>query len=332
MSVTMRDVAQKAGVSIKTVSRVVNNQGEIAEATRQRVLAVIKELGYHPNRVAQAMITQRTHTIGFVIPDITNPFFPEVAQGIQDLARERDYNVFMCNAAGSPEENVYALHSLAAQGVDGIILWTSSISHENLIAFADGYRPIAVVNRHLEHPSISQIIVDNYQGAMLAVDHLVGLGHTKIAMLAGYKDTPSKGRRGRVRGFYDALQEHGLTVVPDWIVPGSPRLARGYEATFQLLSQAPQISAIFAYNDLLAMGAIRACHDLGRRVPDDCAIVGFDDIRFAEMITPRLTTVHYDKYALGRQTAKRLLEMVENPDTHFPTIYVGVKLVVRESA
>ncbi|MCK4316261.1 MAG: LacI family DNA-binding transcriptional regulator, partial [Anaerolineae bacterium] len=170
---TMRDVARKAGVSIKTVSRVVNNQGEISEATRQRVLAIIDELGYRPNRIARAMVTQRTHTIGLVIPDITNPFFSEMTRGVQGLAQVRDYNIFLCSSDEDPQEALQALHSLAAQGVDGIILFAYRASDDDLKAFADNYRPIVFINRSFEHPNVSLIMVDNYRGARLAVDYLI---------------------------------------------------------------------------------------------------------------------------------------------------------------
>lgn len=330
MTVTMRDVAQKAGVSIKTVSRVVNDQGEIAEATRQRVQAAITELGYRPSRLARAMVTQRSHTVGLVIPDITNPFFPEVARGVQDLAQARDYNVFMCNTDEDAHEDLQTLHSLADQAVDGIIVFSSMVGDDKLSAFADRFRPIVTINRFFEHPSVSLIFVDNYRGARLAMAYFFEKGHTAIAMLTGNSASPQKIRR--VRGYCDALTEAGLPVNQQWIIPNTPNMINGYKATHQLLTQYPHITAIFAYNDLLALGALRACHELGRRVPQDCAVIGFDDIQLASMVTPALTTVHYDKYALGQIAMNRLFEMIEDPQGTFSPIEVGVKLMIRESA
>lgn len=329
MSVTMRDVAAKAGVSIKTVSRVVNDQGEIADATRQRVLVAINELGYRPSRIARAMVTQRSHTVGLVIPDITNPFFPEVARGVQDLAQSRDYNVFICNTDENAQEDLQTLHSLADQAVDGIIVFSSMVSDDKLSAFADSFRPIITINRHFKHPSVGLVIVDNYHGARLAMDHLFEKGHTAIAMLTGNSASPQKIRR--VKGYCDALTEAGLPVNQNWIIPDTPNMANGYKATRRLLTQYPQITAIFTYNDLLALGTLRACYELGRRVPQDCAVIGFDDIQLATMVTPSLTTVHYDKYALGQLAMKRLFEMIENPEAVFSPIEVGVKLAIRES-
>lgn len=329
MPVTMRDVAQKAGVSIKTVSRVVNDQGEISDETRQRVMTAITELGYRPSRIARAMVTQRTHTVGMVIPDITNPFFPEVARGVQDLAQAKDYNVFICNTDEYGQEEMQTLYSLADQAVDGIIVFTSIVSDEKLRAFADSFRPIIIINRYFEHPNVGLVIVDNYRGARLAMAHLLEKGHTAIATFTGNSASPAKIRR--VRGYSDALTEAGLPVNQNWIIPDTPNMTNGYQATRQLLTQYPQITAIFAYNDLLALGALRACFELGRRVPADCAVIGFDDIQFASMVTPSLTTVHYDKYALGQMAINRLFEMIETPQATFSSIDVEVKLMIRES-
>ncbi|MEW5961685.1 MAG: LacI family DNA-binding transcriptional regulator, partial [Chloroflexota bacterium] len=278
MPVTMREVAQKAGVSIKTVSRVVNEQGEISEATRERVLAAIGELGYRPSRIARAMVTQRTRTVGFIIPDITNPFFSEVARGIQDTAQANGYNVFICNTEEDPAEHLQILYSLADQGVDGLIIFSSVVGDEDLNHFADSFRPIVAINRLTDHPHISRIIVDNYRGARLAVDHLVARGHTAVGMLSGPSGI-SLGRIRRVEGFCDGLAAHGLPLRDEWLVKVPPGMSHGREAVHRLLTGYPEITALFCYNDLLALGAIRACRDLGRRVPEDCAIVGFDDIQ-----------------------------------------------------
>ena len=332
MPVTMRDVAQKAGVSIKTVSRVVNNQGELAESTRQRVLSVIEALGYRPNRVARGLVTQRTYSIGLVVSDITNPFFPEVARGAQDIAWANGYNVFLCNTDGDPDQERATLQSLADHAVDGIIVYPSYDSKERLIAFADYYHPIVVINLFFEHPGVSHLLVDNYQGAKLAVDYLRAKGHTAIGMLTGVQD-PTPDRVRRIQGFQETLAASDIQVVNDWIVPSrDPTFECGYEAARKLLTTYPQITAVFAYNDLLALGAIRACHDLGRVVPTSCAIIGYDDILWAETATPALTSVRVDKYDLGRQAMTRLLAMLDAPETTFQPIHLDVELVLRESA
>ena len=328
MSVTMRDVARKASVSISTVSRAINKQGEISEETRQKVLAAVEELGYRPSKVARALVTHRTETIGLIMSDITNPFFPEFARGVMDTAEARGYSVFLYNSDGKAEQELRAIHALADHAVDGIILFPT-YNEEELKAFAEHYMPLVVMNRRFEHPRIGLVLTEIRRGAKLAVDYLVSKGHTAIGMIAG--PIPLD-RMQRALGFRDALVAHGLPIVEEWIVPGTPVLERGKETARRLLSEYPQITALFAYNDLLAMGAIQACKEMGRRVPEDCAIVGFDNIAFASMIAPPLTTVHVNKYDLGRRAMIRMFEMLDNPGVSFSPIYVDVQLVIRRSA
>jgi LacI family transcriptional regulator len=277
-------------------------------------------------------VTQRTHTVGLVVGDITNPFFPAFARGVSDAAQAQGYNVFLCNTDGHPEKELHLLHSLADHAVDGIILYPSYESYHNLTTFAARYRPLVVINYLFEHPGVSLIMVDHHRGARLAVDYLVSQGHMAIAMLTGVLP-PSFSKVRRIQSFCEALTAHGLSMTEAWLVPNpEPSFEHGYEATLQLLTQFPQITAIFAYNDLLALGAIRACDQLGRRVPADCAIMGFDDIRWAATASPTLTTIRVDKYGLGEQAMTRLLAMLENPEASFPPIWLDVDLIVRESA
>lgn len=330
MPITLRDVARKAGVSVKTVSRVVNNQGEISEETRQRIASVIREMGYRPNLVARGLVTQRTHTLGLVVPDITNPFFPEVARGVQDAARHRNYNVFLCNSGEDQQEELNALHSLAGQGVDGIIISPCHSTGENLAKFADEFSPIVTINHLYTHPHISMVLTENAQGAKLVVEYLISKGHRRIGMVAGLEKSLNRGRR--IYGFTEAMKAQGLEILIENIEEATPKVESGYSAALSLLAKQPQLSAIFVYNDLMALGVLQACRMLGRRVPEDCAVVGFDDIQIAGLIYPALTTVHLDKYRLGQEAVGRLLEMLEQPTTNFPPISLEVELVIRQSA
>lgn len=329
--VTIEDVARVAGVSRQTVSRAINNKNEISPETRKRVMDAVEKLGYRPSRVAQGLVTQRTYTVGLVVGDITNPFFPEVARGAQDTAWAKGYNVFLCNTDGDPRQECSTLHSLADHAVDGIIVYPSYDSQENLTNFAAHYQPLVVVNYVFEHPGVSQVMINNRRGAKLAVEHLISKGHTAIGMLSGVQ-SPAPSRVRRIQGFRETLLEHNLPVVEAWIVPSlEPTFECGYEAAKQLLTKHPQVTAIFAYNDLLALGAMRACHELGRHIPGDCAIIGFDDIQWAATATPALSSVRIDKYELGRQAMTRLLEMLEAPAATFPPIWLDVELIARES-
>jgi len=327
---TLRDVARRAGVSVKTVSRVVNNQAEVSEDTRQRVLDAIAALGYRPSKLARGLVTQRTDTVGLILGDINNPFFPEFARGVLDVAEANGYDVFVCNSDGDWQREIRTMQSLIDHAVDGIIIFPTFELQNHLPMLAGQGKPIVAINRPLQYPGLSRIMIRSRLGARLAVTHLINKGHTAIGMIAG-QAWPVE-RLERVQGYMEALRAHGLPVHREWIVSVPPVLEQGRQAALQLLSQYPEITALFTYNDLLALGAIRACQALGRRVPEDCAIVGFDNIPLADQVFPALTTVHVDKYGLGQLAMRRLIEMLAAPDGDFPPIHSDVELVVRQSA
>jgi len=328
MSVTLRDVAQTAGVSINTVLRVITAQPNVIEKMDAHVQAVMAELAYQPAALRAALAT-RKNRVGIVIADITNPYFAAVVRGAQDMARYYGAHIVLCNTNESQEEELYNLQSLAQQGVDGLLVFPGYYTSENLAIVAEHFRPIVVINHDLTHPNVSLIFTKNYEGARMAVDHLVDRGHRRIGMLAGRELASARGQR--VRGFRDALTAQGLPVVEDHIIGGAPTQERGYENAMILLTQFPELTALFAYNDLMALGALKACRDLGRRVPDDCAVVGFDDTVFAALTMPALTTIRLDKYTIGQEAMGRLFDMVELPNTTFAPIELDVDLVVRES-
>lgn len=327
--VTIRDVASLAGVSHQTVSRVINKSERVTPETRERVEAAIKELGYQPNRLAQSLVTQKTRTIGLVVADITNPFYFEVARGVQDAALDQGYNVFVCNTDDCPQGEKDILNLLAAQEVDGVIMATASSSDEDLLAFADNYKPFVIINREIEHPKASIVNVDICKGAKLAIEHLIKRGHRNIGMLTHEGHNPDEVRR--VLGYRETLLSHNIIPKDNWLVLAPPNLTGGYNATQKLLTNTPDITAIFTYNDLMAIGALRSCHDMGLKVPDDCAIIGFDDIKFSAMQNPSLSSIRYGKYAIGQMAITRLLRVIEEPDQVFPPISVDVELVIRES-
>ncbi len=327
--ITIKDVAKEAGVSRQTVSRAMNDKSEISPATKERVMAAVQALGYRPNRLAQGMVTQRTFTVGLIVSDITNPFFPEVARGVQDRAQAHNYNTFLCNTDDTEEGEMSVLRSLAAQPVDGIILFAHKASEADLRAFAQNYRPIVMVNRPFSHQHVSTLIVDNFSGAQMAVEQFVQSGHTHMGMIANRDFGPSQMRR--VQGFQQTLAAHGLPAADSRICSDAPTLEGGYAATQALLMRHPETTAVFAYNDLMAIGAIRACKDAGRRIPDEVSIIGFDDISMAAMVTPSLSSVHVNKYDIGQNAMARILQMLEQPDAVFPEQNMAVELILRES-
>lgn len=326
---TIEDVARAAGVSRQTVSRAINSRSEISPATYERVMEAVRRLGFHPSWVARGLATHRTGAWGLVVPDITNPFFPEIARGVQDTARAGDYSVFLCHTDESAATEVQVLNALAAQPVDGILLFGSRISDAELADFATTYRPLIVLNRWLAQPGVGMVLVDNHGGAAMAVHHLAERGHRTIGLLAGPPSSPSS--LERVAGYRDSLVAQGLRVDESLIVPGAPTLEGGIAAATELLTHRPEVTALLAYNDLVALGAVQACSSLGRRVPADCAVIGFDDVRLASLVSPALTTIRVDKYRLGTLAAQCLLTLLDDPSASPPPIHVPVELVVRAS-
>jgi LacI family transcriptional regulator len=334
MAVTMRDVAATAGVSIRTVSRVVNGQGEISEDTRQRVMSVIQRMGYRPNLLARGLVTQRTRTIGMIIADITNQFFATVVSGCQEIARQQGYNIFLCSNSLDVDEEEHQLRSLVAQGVDGIILFPLYNSRvETLQEIAQNHCPIIVINAVVEHPNIGVVLTEIYQGAAEALDHLIQRGHRQIGMLAGAYLQGSVARGQRIAAYRETLVRHGIPVREELIRLSEGTIEGGYAAARSLLTEQPEVTAIFAYNDMLAVGALRACQDLGRQVPEQCALVGFDDIPWTELVSPTLSSVRIDQRKLGRQAMQNLLHRL-NPGADPPPAVttLGVELIVRESS
>lgn len=329
MPVTMRIVAEEAGVSIKTVSRVVNNQGEIAEDTRHRVLAAIEKLGYRPSKIARALVTQRTDTIGLLVGDIANPYFSEVARGVMDAAQAQAYDVFIYNTDDVLEKR--ALYSLIDHNVDGAIIYPTYENLEWLNEFSSPDQPMVMVNVTLEpHPGLGIVCSHIEEGANIATSYLIEQGHQTIGMIAG--EVAPLNIIKRVTGYRKALEEHGYAFHEDLVILGEPQIQHGFEATKILFERFPQMTAIVCYNDLLAMGALKRCKELGIRVPEDCAITGYDNVVFAALVDPPLTTIHVDKYEIGAQAANLLLDMLKEPQKTFPPIYVDTELIVRTSA
>ena len=254
MPVTMRDVAEAAGVSIKTVSRVVNKQGELADDTRQRVLDAIDQLGYRPSKVARALVTQRTDTISLLVGDIANPYFSEVARGVMDAAQVEDYEVFICNTDNGSEKR--ALFSLIDHNVDGAIIYPTYENLDWLNKFSKPGQPVVLVNSILEpHPGQGVVRTRIRKGADLATTYFIEQGHRLIGMIAG--EVAPLELIKRVVGYRQALERHGIAFREDMVMIGAPQVNHGYEAAKLLIERFPQMTAIFCYNDLLAMGALK---------------------------------------------------------------------------
>jgi LacI family transcriptional regulator len=310
--VTIKDVALHAEVSVTTVSHVVNATRFVSENARQRVNDAISELKYVPSALARSLKNNQTHTIGMMIPNCTNPFFAELIRGIEDTCFAAGFNVILCNSDDDPHKQRKYIRVLTEKQVDGIIVFSSGGDSELSEALREVLMPKILIDREVEHVSADLVELDHEAGAWLATRHLVSLGHRRIATITGPLDlAPARYRRD---GYRRAMDEAGLAVNPTWEVEGGFTSELGYSAMQRLLALGQMPSAVFASNDLMAIGAICAATAHGLRVPQEISVIGFDDIALATYSSPPLTTVAQPKHQLGSLAATLLMERIENPD------------------
>jgi LacI family transcriptional regulator len=330
---TQQDVARLTGVSRATVSYVINNRSDgtvrISEETRRRVLEAVEKLGYQPNVLARSLRRGKTHTIGVIVPDNRNPFFAEVARGIEDTSFERGYSVILCNSDGDLEKELLYTNVLAEKQVDGILFVAAGASTKNMQALQQRQIPVAVIDREIPDVAVDSVLTDNARGGRLATRHLLDLGHRRIGCITGPLDiTPSA---ERVTGYRQAMEEVGSSVDEAYLLKGDFQYQGGFQAARMLLSTGDSLTAIFACNDLMAIGAISAALELGRQIPADLSVIGFDDVGAASFSNPRLTTVVQPKYSMGVMAAEMLLERILDPDIPPRRRVLDVSLLVRQS-
>jgi len=331
MKITIKDIAKMADVSTATVSKVVNNKDKnISEATRQRILALIEEYNYVPNRVASSMVTKKTHSIGLVIPDIANPFFPEIARGVEDIANKHGYHVILCNTDNDLKKEVAYIAMLQEKMVDGIILTASAMRASDTLDLSRIHVPVITVDRDVEEEKIKgKIIVDNASGAYEAVRYMLENGYKRILHLAGpYTSEPS---RARYKGYCDAHTDLGKEISEELFIEGFYTSEWGYEGIKAVLNKGIPFDGIFCGNDLIALGAMKALREQGINIPEDVGIVGFDDIYMTTMIEPRLTTVHQPNYQMGYKAAQMLIKFIEEEVIEKQIEVLKTKLIIRES-
>lgn len=326
--VSIADVAREAGVSRQTVSRALNNKGEISDATLQRVRDVIQRLDYRPSSIARGLATRHTRTIGFIVPDIANAFFADIGRGADDCVHPAGYSLLLRNTAEDPEREADLLRSLEQRSVDGVLWCSSRLPDACLAELIDRHDAVVLINRSVE--GCSSVCVDDARGAALRVGHLLRSGRRRIGLLTGTQMSHSG--KERERGYREALAAHGFAVDGGLMVRCvSPDIENGYRAALTLLETRPDVDGVLCYNDLVAAGALRACAELGRRVPDDVALTGADDILLARLVTPALTTVRADRQAIGATAARLLLDQLSG-SCNCQTLTIEPELIVRASA
>ncbi len=331
----MKRIAGELGVSITTVSKVLNNHDDISPATRARVLAKVEELGYRPNAVARSLTLRRTHTLGVVIPDLMHSFFVEIVAGIEQVASEKGYGLLLCSSGENPDKERSELQLLHGRQVDGIVLASApgDSNGELLTEFRAQGIGVVMIDRD-DYPTVPchRVLTDDERAGVLATEHLLASGRKAIAHIAGPRLAHA---RRREKGWRSALLVAGIHPPSDWLIPAGFMEIDGYRAMKRLLSVRPRVDAVFAANDPSAIGAMKAIWEAGLKVPDDVAVVGVGDITFGDLLRVPLTTISWSRNEVGREAAELLLAPFEDDDEAADVeprrVIVPPHLVVRES-
>ena len=330
MSVTIKDIALKAEVSITTVSRVLNDKPDVKSATKEKVLEVIKEQGFSPNIVARSLVLQKINVIGFVVPDITNPNFPKLARGIVDRAKFFDYSVMFFDTNHDARIEREAILLMRSKRVDGIILSFSGDNQDELHKLRENNFPCVQIYRKSSRLDISTVALDNVLSANTATKYLIDAGHSRVAHIT--RGTGPISGVDRLTGYKKALAEANISLREDWLKEGENSIKGGYRAMRSLLAQKERPTAVFAAHDLMAIGALEAVLDARLRVPEDISIIGHDNIEMGLHIRPRLTTMDTNKYRLGQISVDLLIEEMKGELRGQREIICRTELVERDSA
>jgi len=331
-AVTLRDVARVAGVHPATVSRALNEETRalVNEETARRVLKAAEKLGYRPNPIARGLKTNRSYTIGVLIPDLTNPLFPPILRGIEDRLETAGYTPLVANTDNDPERELLDSQTMRARQVDGIIAATARQDHRLHDALLEAGIELVLVNRRQEELPVSSATADDRMGMRLAVEHLLSLGHTRIAHLAGPLDYSTG--LDRHDSFLETMRAAGIEPEPELVLVAEAFTeSEGARLCGQLLAEGHELTAVAAANDLLALGCYDVLAERGLRCPDDISVMGFNDMPFADRFNPPLSTIHIPHYEIGKAAGELMLDRLQDGDSPPREIRLEPNLVVRES-
>jgi LacI family transcriptional regulator len=331
-NVTIKEIAQRLGIGISTVSRALHDAYDVSPETRKKVMALAEELDYQPNPYAVSLVKQRTNILGVLLPEIATHYFSTVVKGIQDVAYSVGYNIMFFISNESLEREKIILKSLNINTLDGLLVSVSSETNtsehfQKLIAKG---LPIVFFDRVLSDVPVSKVVQDDYQGAFNATSHLIQQGYRKIAHLAGPK--PLEVTQKRMQGYLDALEQNGLPIRKSYIIHSNMTQEDGVQDISKLLAVKPLPDAIFAANDRKAIGAMLALKRYGYKIPQHIAIVGFMNAPISEVVTPSLTTVEQAAYEIGAKSCQLLIQHIKTPDLEPETVMMPSKLIIRESS
>ena len=328
MATSIKDIARIAGVSHSTVSRALRNSPLIPPETARRIQTIADELGYRASAVARSLVTRKTEAIGVVVTSIADPFNGEVVAGIEEVANQNGYSVILATSQTDPQREMAVVRSFHERRVDGIVVASSRVGALYLPTLAEMQIPIVLLNN--QHPSefVYSVSIDNIDGARQAAKHLIGLGHTAIAYIGD--ETGLESDVERLKGFQDAMTAAHLEIRPEFILRGDGKSEAAARRAFDLLALEDRPTAIFCYNDMSALGALNAAAQLNVDVPAQLSVVGFDDLFFAGLMQPSLTTVHQPKRELGRRAMQLLVDLLSGRTPEKMQLIKG-ELVVRNS-
>jgi len=329
---TMKDVARLADVSVTTVSHVINETRYVSPELTERVNKAIEELDYHPDPIAQGLSKGKSQTIALVVSDIVNPFFPQVARGVEDCVRENEFSLILTNTDENPGQEEHNLSLLQSKRVDGLIISPTSSGQENLRPLLQEDFPVVCIDRKLPDLEVDQVYSNNEEGAYLATEHLIEGGHRNIGIILEFTDISSFS--DRLKGYKKALMEHEINVNPEYIKKSGLEVEGAFASTESLLNEHPEVTAIFSTNDLMTEGVLRAFKKRGVKCPEEVALVGFDDPEWAASFNPSITSVSQQPYEMGYQAAALLFKRIrkEVGDVNSKRIELDVKLKIRESS
>jgi LacI family transcriptional regulator len=325
---TIYTVAEKAGVSIATVSRVLNDRPRVKQETRARVIEAIQDLGYRPSALARERAVNRTEILALVFPDMAGPFYSALIQGATSEVNNHGYSLLVYGTRGRDDTHAGFLHLLPTK-VDGFILMTRAVNDAYVHHLYQQRIPFVLLDRQMEEIEVDSILVDNVEGAYHAAEHLLQHGHSQVAFIGGPAGSPNA--EARFEGYRRALEDHGLSLSPRLVERGDFVQPGGYQAMGLLLDRLAPPLAVFVANDEMAIGAVEAIRGRGLSIPDNVAIIGFDDIQIASYIRPPLTTVRQPINRLGSLAVQRLLRRIADPETEAETIVLPTELVIRRS-
>ena len=324
--ITLKNIAEIAGVSVNTVSRALNGKPDVNENTRQKILEVARKLGYVPNRSALSLKRQKTHIVGVIIEDNANPFWAEVLKGVESAAKRHGYHVILVNTSRNYQDEVEGIQMLLERRVDGILIAPNQEKYDDLIELKRLGVPFVIMGRHIrefESLDIPMVYSDEVKGGYTATKHLIERGCKRIAFIGAQSYNTASIER--CIGYKEALKEAGIEVNEDLVKTGGIEIEGGYKSVMELLENRIRFDGIFAYNDLMAFGVLKALKEVKMKVPGDVKVVGYDDIPYSSIITPSLTTVRIKKQMMGKSAFQILSETRK-------TVVLSTKLVVRKSS